>query len=257
MSVLGGSAPAEREHGPGAPLVRMTGVRKRFGYREVLRGVDLEVPRGACFVLAGPNGAGKSTILRILSTQWGFTQGRVEVCGFDLERQPVAARARLGIVFHEPFLRRELTLEENLRFAAELRGQRWAGCVGRIQPLLERFGLTARRRDLVRTFSQGMLKRASIIRSLIAEPELWVLDEPFSGLDPRGQELLEEVIKEFTAAGGTTLLVTHQAAHARRLASASARIEDGRIARRGQGAQAFGEEAAEPQEDAEPPEEAA
>jgi len=223
------------------PAVLLTGVRKRFGYRDVLRGVDLEIPRGSCFVVFGPNGAGKSTLLRIVATQWTFTSGRVEVFGKDVCKESQAVRGLLGLVLHDSFLRRELTLEENLGFACDLHGIRRAEGASRIDSLLERFGLAHRRRDITGTFSRGMLQRAGLARSLLAEPTLWILDEPFAGLDPAGQELLEHSIREFHRAHGTVLLVTHQVRMGSSLATASAHIDDGAITRQGPGAAALGE----------------
>ncbi len=214
-----------------SPAARLDKVRKRFGYRDVLRGISLEIPRGGCFVLTGPNGAGKSTLVRILSTQWSFAEGTVEVLGSNVKREPARVRSRLGIVLHESFLRRELTLEENLHFAAALFSIPRSDQDERIARLLDTFGLTRRRRDTVGTFSQGMIKRASLARSLLNEPELWILDEPFSGLDPAGQELLAKVIGDFHQEGGnrTVVLVTHQLEIGRSLATGSAQITDGRV----------------------------
>jgi ABC-type multidrug transport system ATPase subunit len=218
---------------------RLHAVRKRFGYRDVLRGIDLEVPRGSCFVIQGPNGAGKSSLLRVLSTQWTFNSGEVEVLGMSVRAHPIEVKARLGMVFHESFLRRELSLDENLSFTCDLFGlDRWEVAT-RIDDLLARFGLAHRRRDPVGTYSQGMSKRASIVRSLIHEPEVWLLDEPFSGLDRAGQRLLEGLVREFVAGGRTAILVTHDGAQAARLATESARIEEGVVARRGPGAAAI------------------
>ncbi len=224
-----------------APAARLRGVRKRFGYRDVLRGVTLEIPRGGCFVICGPNGAGKSTLLRILATQWTSTAGDVEVLGYDVKRDPLLVRAQVGIVFHDAFLRRELTLDENLRFTGDLLGLDRETASRRTGELLERFGLAHRRKDAVGIFSQGLLKRASLARSLLGDPELWILDEPFSGLDPDGQELLERWIGEFSASDArrTVVLVTHQAALGRRLASASVRLEDGAVTRMGPGGAAM------------------
>lgn len=221
------------------PAARLRGVRKRFGYQDVLRGVDLEIPRGGIFVIFGPNGAGKSTILRLLATQWSPTAGTVEVLGHDVRREPILIRSQLGLVFHESFLRRELTVEENLRFASELHGIDSAAAPERIERLLGRFGILHRKRDAVGTLSQGMTKRASLARSLLNEPRLWILDEPFSGLDPAGQDFLEGTIREYAAGGSTVVLVTHQAALGARLASSSAWIEDGRVARSGSGSAAL------------------
>lgn len=224
-----------------SPAVRMDGVRKRFGYRDTLRGVSLEVPRGGCLVITGPNGAGKSTLLRILATQWSFTSGRVEILGRDIQRHTSWVRARIGLVLHEPFLRREMTLEENLRFAAALFAIPASLRDTRIEKLLETFGLGHRRKDIVGTFSQGMLKRASLARSLINEPEVWILDEPFSGLDPAGQDLLGASIRSFLEerSGRTVFLVTHQLGIGRELATSSVRIEDGRVAQFTSGAGAM------------------
>lgn len=233
-----------------SPAVRVRGLRKRFGYRETLRGVDLEIPRGGCFGLFGPNGAGKSTLLRILATQWTFTSGVVEVLGTDVRRDPRLVRRQTGLVPHGSFLRRELTIEENLRFACELYALRYDDELSRIDALLQRFALSHRRKDRVATFSQGMVKRANIILSLLHRPELWILDEPFSSLDKEGQEVLEKTIRtfsaggEFSQAGGTVILVTHGEERGARLADDWIGLEDGVIAegarpsKRGQSAEA-------------------
>lgn len=242
MAKTGAEERAEGERGEPAVTVRR--LRKRFGYRDVLRGVDLDVPRGACFALLGPNGAGKSTILKIVATHWKANEGDVRVLGIDARRDPEAVRARVGIAFHDSFLRREFTLDENLRFACDLHDVRPAAVGPWIEELLERFGLAHRRGDRVGTFSQGMLRRASLIRSLLHHPELWLLDEPFSGLDPGGQEILMGAVEMFVAGGGTVLLVTHRPATAARLARDAAWLVDGDVVCRGAGALAAAEAAA-------------
>jgi heme exporter protein A len=196
--------------------------------------VNLEIPRGSTFVLFGPNGAGKSTLLRILSTQWTFHSGEVRILGLDVRKQAPEVRARVGVMFHESFLRREFTLEENLRFAGELHGIPGAVLQERIEGLLERFNLGHRRGDLVKTFSQGMAKRGDLARSLLHDPEIWILDEPFSGLDPQGQDILEALVREFSARR-TVILVTHLLEKGRRLAGGSAWVEDGAILAAGPG----------------------
>jgi ABC-type multidrug transport system ATPase subunit len=225
-------------HGLGGepqPAASVRGLRKRFGYRDVLRGIDLDVPRGSRFVVSGPNGAGKSTLLRILTTQWHPTTGEVRVLGHDARKEGREIRSRIGVVFHDSFLRRELTLEENIRFVCDLHGLRYRTVADRAAELLERFGLAHRVTDRVGTFSQGMVRRANIVRSLVPAPELWILDEPFSGLDVEGQGLLESWIREFSAKGGTVVLVTHQPALGARIGTGWARIEDGLLSARGDG----------------------
>jgi heme exporter protein A len=226
------STGAHAVHGPRqAPAARLRSVRKRFGYRDVLRGIDLDLERGACLAVAGPNGAGKSTLLRILSTQWTATAGEVEVLGIDARRDPLAVRSRVGVCAHESFLRRELSFEENLRFAGDLFGLRGKPLEERIGRLSDTFGLAHRRKDRVAIFSQGMLRRASLARSLLHEPELWILDEPFSGLDAHGREILQEAIRGFHTKGGTVVLVTHEAALADALATSTLRVEGGLLVR--------------------------
>ncbi len=214
-------------NGAATPAVRLSRVRKRFGLMEVLRGVDLELARGECLSMFGPNGAGKSTLVRIIATQWRPTGGSGEVFGFDLARQAAEIRRRIGVVFHQSFLRSELTLDENLRFYSSLYGVDGSD---KIPALLERFGLAHRRRDRVSTFSQGMTKRANLIRSLLHDPELWILDEPFSGLDPDGCDVLCEAIRTYRDRGGTVILVTHQTQLGEALATQVVRIAAGRVA---------------------------
>ena len=210
--------------------VRARGLRKRFGFKDTLKGVDIALDEGQRFVVFGPNGAGKSTLLRILATQWSFSAGEVEVLGRRLPGERVALRREIGLVLHDSFLRAELTLEENLRFACDLHDLRFAAVRERVEALLVRVSLLPRRHDRVGTFSQGMKKRASLVLSLLHAPRLWILDEPFSGLDPEGQELLGELITDFSGNGRTVLLVTHHESRGLALATRWIRMRDGRVA---------------------------
>jgi heme ABC exporter ATP-binding subunit CcmA len=212
--------------GTRARVVELRGIRKRFGFRDVLRGVDLDVERGSVVAVFGPNGAGKSTLLRIAATLWSPSHGGGEVLGHDLKRGREQIRRRIGVVLHQSFLRDELTLVENLRFYGAIYG---IGAAARGDELLERFGLSHRQRDRVGTFSQGMVKRADLARSLLHGPELWILDEPFSGLDPAGQSLLRQTIEEFAAAGGAVLLVTHRTDIGEEIAARVVRLDDGEV----------------------------
>jgi ABC-type multidrug transport system ATPase subunit len=216
-----------------APAVRAAGLSKRFGYREALRGVDLEIPASGCFAIFGPNGAGKSTLLRIIATRMRPTAGRAEILGLDVLREGARARAALGVVFHDTFLRGDLTLDENLRLHADLFGLRPADARERADRLVARLGLAARLHDPTRTFSQGMARRATIARSLLHGPRVWILDEPFSGLDPEGCAVLEGIIGEEKAAGRAVVLVTHDVEIGLRLADDGAAIEGGRVVARG------------------------
>lgn len=217
----------DRENAPGTvPVVRLRAIRKRFGYRDTLRGIDLDVSRGECLGILGDNGAGKSTLLRIMATQWQPSSGSGNIFGHDLRSEPVKIRRRIGVVLHQSLLRPELTLDENLSFTADLYG---VSLDSRSDELIDRLGLTAWRRTPVGTFSQGMTKRAGIIRSLLHGPDLWLLDEPFSGLDPRGKSLCVDLVREFVAGGGTAVVVTHQVELGRDLATRMIHMDDGEI----------------------------
>ena len=225
--------PAPKVGSPDGQAVWVQGLRKSFGYREALRGIDLEIPAASCFVLFGPNGAGKSTLLRILSTRMRPSSGQIRILGQDPARDGAAVRARLGVVFHEHFLRGDLTLDENLRYYAQLQGLPADLARARGEELAAKFGLAPRRHDLVRTFSQGMVKRATLMRSLLHGPRVWILDEPFSGLDPEGRALLEEMVREKRGEGCAVILVTHDVGVGLRLADGCVLLEDGALRARG------------------------
>ena len=208
-------------------MIETRSLKKSFGLRPVLRGVDLAVAPGECLALMGPNGAGKTTLLRILATLSKPTAGLVRVAGLPL---PVAAgevRRRLGVVAHHPLLYSDLTADENLEFYARLYGLR--DYARRIAAVLEQVGLAARRHDLVRTFSRGMQQRLAIGRALLHDPQVMMFDEPYTGLDPQAADMLDQVLAEARRAGHTTLLTTHDLARALALADRVAILARGVI----------------------------
>lgn len=186
--------------------VSLHGLWREFGERAVLRDVTLEVPAGATVAVLGPNGAGKTTLLRILATLLRPSGGRVSVLGCGLPRDAWRARGRIGYVGHEPLLYRDLTSAENLRFQATLHGLPGGGAE-RIDALLDVVRMSARANDLVRNLSAGMVQRLAVCRALLHEPELLLLDEPRSHLDPEAAALVEPLIG--AAAGRTRVIVTH------------------------------------------------
>jgi heme exporter protein A len=216
-------------------MIETRALTKSFGLKPVLRGLDLEVAAGECAALFGPNGAGKTTLLRILTTLSKPTAGLARVAGFTLPAQAEAARRHISLVAHQPLLYGDLTAEENLTFYARLynlpnsEAQRLA--------LLERVGLAARRRDLVRTFSRGMVQRLSLARALLNNPEVLLMDEPFTGLDPAGVTLLDDLLSELKACGCTVLLTLHDIPHGLALADRALILAHGKLlfeAQRGQ-----------------------
>src|SRR4051794_4965501 len=184
------AAESSREAGSAFEL---RGLWRAFGDRAVLRDVNIVVPAGATLAVLGPNGAGKTTLLRILATLLRPTSGEVSVLGCALPRDAWRARGRIGLLGHEPLLYRDLTGAENLRFHARLYGLADEG-VQRIDELLDQVRMSRRADELVRNLSAGMVQRLAVCRVLLHEPELLLLDEPRSHLDPAAAELVEPLI---------------------------------------------------------------
>ena len=178
-------------------MIRARQLGKRFGEKRALRGVDLDVARGAFAVVTGPNGSGKTTLLRLCAGLALPTEGELEVG---------APRAAVGYLAHEPLVYRELTALENLDLYGRL--YRVPERRERIGMLLERFRLWDARSERVATFSRGMLQRLALCRVLLHGPELLVLDEPYTSLDAAGAELLDAQLSELRGAQ-TVLVSTH------------------------------------------------
>lgn len=208
-------------------MIDIRGLVKVLGGRPVLDGVDLAVRRGECAVLVGPNGAGKSTLLRLVAGLARPDRGEVRVEGAPAHRLPASVRRRMGYLAHEPHLYEHLTAEENLHFWARIFGV--AAPRRRIRELLGRFGLLLFAHDPVRTYSRGMVQRLALARVLLHDPELLLLDEPFSGLDRAGVQLMGEVLGELKAAGRTLLLVSHRPDEVAAVADRFVMLEAGRI----------------------------
>jgi ABC-type multidrug transport system ATPase subunit len=188
-------------------VIRARNLGKRYGEKRVLRGVDLDLPRGGVLVVTGPNGSGKTTLLRLCAGLAVPTEGELET-GVD--------RGRLGFLGHEPLVYRELSALENLELYGRL--YRVPERRERIGMLLERFGLWDVRHERVAAYSRGMTQRLALCRTLLHEPELLVLDEPFTSLDADGAALLDVQLRELV--GARTLLVsTHDPARIDSLAT--------------------------------------
>ena len=186
--------------------VELRGLWRAFGDRAVLRDVTIAVPAGSTLAVLGPNGAGKTTLLRVLATLLRPTAGEVSVLGCGLPRDAWRARGRIGFLGHEPLLYRDLTGAENLRFCARLYGAPGDGAE-RIAGLLDRVRMSRRANELVRNLSAGMVQRLAVCRALLHEPELLLLDEPRSHLDPEAAALVAPLLGR--APGRTRVVVTH------------------------------------------------
>jgi ABC-type multidrug transport system ATPase subunit len=188
-------------------MIQAVGIEKRYGRRRVLRGVDLELPPGGFLLVTGQNGSGKTTLLRILAGLVAPTRGTLAVA---------VDRGRLGFLAHEPLVYRELTALENLDLFGRL--YRVPERRERIGMLLERFALWDARNERVAAFSRGMLQRLALCRTLLHDPELLVLDEPYTGLDEQGVALLDRELGDL--AGVRAMVVsTHDPARLEPLAT--------------------------------------
>jgi heme exporter protein A len=208
-------------------MIRVTHLVKRFGPKIVLRDLELEVAEGDFVAVLGPNGAGKTTLLRILASLSRPALGEVRVAGYRLPEQAAAVRSRLGVVSHLSLLYGDLSAEENLRFY----GRMYAvpRLEARIDEVLALVGLSARRHDLVRTFSRGMQQRLAIGRAVLHDPEVMLFDEPHTGLDQEACAMLDDVLRQVAARGRTVLMTSHDLTRVGDLASRFDVLSRGRI----------------------------
>jgi len=188
-------------------MIKVCNLSKSFGPRAALAGVDLSIGAGEFVTLMGPNGAGKTTLLRILATLARPTSGTVRIAGLDPARDGIKVRQRVGFLSHRTLLYEDLTAEQNLRFYARMYGL--DDGPARVQDLLQRVGLATRHQDLVRTFSRGMQQRLALARAVLHRPQVLLLDEPYTGLDPLAAQALTGLLAELTGEGCTILLTTH------------------------------------------------
>ncbi|MFE2292044.1 ATP-binding cassette domain-containing protein [Streptomyces sp. NPDC059452] len=211
----------------------LDGVRKRYGEKRALDGLDLTVGVGTVHAVLGPNGAGKTTAVRIMSTLLRPDAGRVTVAGLDVRERPSEVRRRIGLLGQHAALDEQLGGRQNLEMFGRLYhlGARRAG--SRADELLERFGLAETGRKAVKQYSGGMRRRLDLAASLITEPAVLFLDEPTTGLDPRGRAEVWDAVRSLVGGGTTVLLTTQYLEEADQLADRISLIDDGRAAAEG------------------------
>jgi heme exporter protein A len=209
-------------------LVEARGLVREYGSVVAVDGIDLTLGRGEFLTVFGPNGAGKSSLLKMLGGAMRATRGTVAIGGAPLDFADGEWRRRVGMVSHQGFLYQQLTVEENLRFYGKLFGLSDLG--GRIRARLERVGLADRAHFAVRKLSHGMRQRAALARALLHDPELVLLDEPYTGLDPAAATVLRGVLEELREDRRTVVMVTHNLAEGLALATRAAIQVRGRFA---------------------------
>lgn len=209
-------------------MIKITGLIKQYGLNPVLRGINLSVQAGEFVTLVGPNGAGKSTLMRIVATLLRPDQGEVEIGGWPLSSHAYKVRRHIGLVSHHSLLYQDLTAAENLTFFARLYGL--DNGEERVQQALKVVGLRARQRDPVSSFSRGMTQRLTIARATLHEPEVLLLDEPYTGLDQDAVALLDRLLLQEKERGRTVLMITHDLVHSLTVSDRILFLHNGRIA---------------------------
>ncbi|MGI5466685.1 ATP-binding cassette domain-containing protein [Streptomyces sp. CA-132043] len=222
---------APRSSSPAA--VSTTGLRKSYGDKTVLDGIDLHIPAGSVFALLGPNGAGKTTTVQILSTLIAADSGQARVAGHDVTTSPAGVRAAIGVTGQFAALDDMLTAEENLLLMADLLRLGKREGRKRAKELLERFGIADVAGNRAATFSGGMRRRLDIAMTLVGDPQVIFLDEPTTGLDPRSRRTMWETVRSLVAAGVTVFLTTQYLEEADQLADRIAVLDGGRIVAEG------------------------
>ncbi|MFF0445749.1 ATP-binding cassette domain-containing protein [Streptomyces sp. NPDC004609] len=210
-------------------VIVIEGVRKRFGGKPALDGLDLAVGRGTVHGVLGPNGAGKTTAVRIMATLLRQDEGVVRVAGYDVRKDSAEVRRRIGLLGQHAALDEHLGGRQNLEMFGRLHhlGARRAGT--RADELLERFGLADTGSKAVKQFSGGMRRRLDLAASLITEPEVLFLDEPTTGLDPRGRNEVWSAVRSLVGGGTTVLLTTQYLEEADQLADRVSVVDAGRV----------------------------
>ncbi|MFH8224248.1 ATP-binding cassette domain-containing protein [Streptomyces sp. NPDC018057] len=215
------------------PAVSAVGLRKAYGGKAVLDGIDLRIPAGSVFALLGPNGAGKTTTVKILTTLITADGGQAQVAGHDIAGSPDGVRAAIGVTGQFSAVDGLITGEENMLLMADLHhlprreGRRVA------TELLERFGLADAAKKPAQSYSGGMKRRLDIAMTLVGGPRVIFLDEPTTGLDPRSRHTMWQIIRELVAGGVTVFLTTQYLEEADELADRIAVLNDGKIAAEG------------------------
>jgi ABC-2 type transport system ATP-binding protein len=212
-----------------APAILVEGVRKSFGNVHALRGIDLAVPRGTVLGLLGPNGAGKTTAVRILTTLLKPDDGRAMIEGLDVVRDEESVREIIGLAGQSAAIQEELTGRENLEIFGRLHHLSKRQTRIRAEELLERFDLADAADRPAKTYSGGMQRRLDLASSLVGDPLVLFLDEPTTGLDPRGRIGMWSVIRELVTAGATLLLTTQYLEEADELADEIVVIDHGQV----------------------------
>ncbi len=210
-------------------MIRLENLTKRFGETVAVNRLNLEIPAGELFVFVGPNGAGKTTTIKLMAGLLRPTEGRVILCGHDVQKDYIEARSLLSYVPDQPFLYEKLTGREFLRFVGAMYGMGRAAVDDKIASLSGLFETDGFLDELAQTYSHGMKQRVVVSAALLHDPRVLVVDEPMVGLDPKGTRTLKAVLRDLTRTGVTVFMSTHTLAVAEETADRVGIIRDGSI----------------------------
>ena len=227
----GGVRAAAHREGMDSAAIAVTGLRKAYGDKAVLDGIDFEVAPGSVFSMLGPNGAGKTTTVNVLTTLLAPDAGTVRIAGHDLRTHTRQVRAVIGVTGQFAAVDELLTGRENLRLMAGLKRVEAADAV--IGELLERFELTDAAGKLISTYSGGMRRKLDLAMTLVGKPSIIFLDEPTTGLDPRSRRTMWQIVRELVAEGTTIFLTTQYLDEADQLADRLVVLDQGRVVAQG------------------------
>src|SRR3954468_18785837 len=210
-------------------MIELKNLTKKYGSFTAVDSIDLSVPDGELFGFLGPNGAGKTTTLRMIAGILQPTSGIIHLAGIDLDKDPLAAKSKLGFIPDRPFIYEKLTGVEFLRFVAGLYGQSGAEVERRGRGLLALFDLEEWQDELVESYSHGMRQKLIISSAFVHKPEVIVVDEPMVGLDPKAARTLKDLFREYTRRGNTIMMSTHTLEVAQSMCDRIGIIQGGKI----------------------------
>jgi ABC-2 type transport system ATP-binding protein len=214
---------------PNDIIIKFDNIKKQYGDFHALKGINLEIPKGELFGFLGPNGAGKTTLIRILTGIIRQTEGKVYINNLDLISEPDKAKSLLGFVPDRPYLYEKLTPLEYFDFMGGLYNVEKSTVQAKGQEMLELFNLWDRRNELIESFSHGMKQKVAMSAAILHDPEIYVVDEPTVGLDPKSVKLAKDFFVNLTKKGKTVFLTTHTLSVAEDLCDRIAIIRQGEI----------------------------
>lgn len=215
------------------PLLHLSNLSKTFGETKAVDGVDLTVHAGEIYGLVGPNGAGKTTIIKMIASLLIPTSGAVEVCGFDIVREPRRAKSSLGYIPDDPVMSGYLTGRELLRFTGLLQGLSRRQTEERIAKLLPLFHLESLVDGFFAEYSRGNKQKVVILSALVHQPKILVIDEPIVGLDPESVMTMQKILTDHRKKGGAVFLVTHTLEFAQRVCTKFGILKAGKLVAEG------------------------